>query len=421
MKRLLHDSPWAIRDVRLAGSAQAVTFLAGEVVVVALLLHAYAAGWGSRGTALLLVTAALPVAVGSVLAGPLVDRFSSRLLATGAAAWQALVCAAAAAAAASGAPGWLLVAALLLVQVGQAVAGPTWAALLPELVAREQLARTVGAVHSLVMLLGMAGPLAAGGAVAVGGVPAALGAAAVGYSAVAVFAALTRATRGGAGAPAEPVHVLDGLRFVRGEPVVRTFVVGFVAFVLAVEVVGVVLVLLVRGELGGSELDYGVVGSVMAVGLVVGTLLAGGLGAGRRLVRAAVVGALGMSLALVAGGLAPTVLLLGAAMLLLGVANGLVNVSAQTTMALRVPAERRGRVLGSVSGALRTASVLGLVAGGALGTVLGPRELVVGAGVGGLLVTAWLWRALWWRSDLEPTAPTGPATRPAGAEAELAA
>jgi uncharacterized protein YcfJ len=50
-------------------------------------------------------------------------------------------------------------------------------------------------------------------------------------------------------------------------------------------------------------------------------------------------------------------------------------------------------VLAATSGVLRTASVVGVVGGGLVGTVLGPRELFVAAGVAGLLVSGWLgWR-----------------------------
>ncbi len=409
MKQILRTSLWRERDLRLTGSAQAVVFLCDELLVVALLLHAFAAGWGSPGTALLLATAALPLAVGSVLAGPLVDRVSSRLLAAAAASAQAAVCLATALALVLGAPSWTVVACLLLVQVAQAVAGPTWSALLPGLVPRHRLAEAVGAVQTLVMLLGTAAPVLAGAAVGAGGVPLALTVCAVGFAAVAVLAVRVRTIRGGSHADAEAApRVLDGLRLVRGDAVLRSFVVGFVAFVLAVEVVGVVLVLLVRGDLGGSALDYGLVGTALAAGLVAGNVVASRLGTGRRLVRAAVVGAAGMSVWLVVGGLAPGVLVLAAAMLALGACNGVVNVSAQTTLALRVAPEQRGRVLGTVTGALRTASVVGLAAGGVLGTVAGPRTLVVGAGLAGLLVSVWLWRALWRRTDLDAGTDGGP-------------
>jgi predicted MFS family arabinose efflux permease len=255
------------------------------------------------------------------------------------------------------------------------VAGPTWAALLPSLVPRAELPAAVGAVQGLAMLLGMAGPVVAGASVGLGGVTTALVAAGSCFAAVAVLASCVRTRRDvGALHGGRRPRAGDGLAYLRTEPVLSVLVTGFVAFVLAVELVGVVSVFLVRDRLGADELTYGVLGAVLATGLVGGNLLAGRVRSDR-LLRAVVLGAAGMSLALVAGGLAPGVLPLGVAFLALGLANGIVNTAAQATMAVRVPHEQRGRVLAATSGVLRTASVVGVVGGGLVGTVLGPREL----------------------------------------------
>ncbi len=407
MKRILHDiraSVWRHPDVRIVGAAQALTFLAGEVVVVALLLQAFASGWGTAGTAAVLAVAALPVALGSVLAGPLVDRFSSRTLSMTAAAWQSGACALAALSQVLGASEVWLLAGLLLLQLGQAVAGPTWSALLPSLVPRAELPALMGSVSALVMLLSLLGPVVAGVAVAGGGTSAALLVAAGLLGVVALLGARVGVERPGTTTGEGPAPRLsDGLRFLRDEPVLSALVGGFVAFVLAVEVVGVVLVFLVRGDLQAGELTYGVLTSGIALGLVLGSLLAGRAPAGHAMVRVVVTGAAGMAGALVVAGLAPGVVTLGVALVALGVFNGLVNTGAQTTIALRVPLEQRGRVLAAVVGVLRTASVLGLVLGGAVGGLLEPRTVMVGAGALGLLVALWLWRRLWRSPDTDAT------------------
>jgi MFS family permease len=422
MKRTLQDrrpSVWRHRDLRLAGPSQALTFLAGEIVLVVLILQAFAAGWGTTGTAAVLAVAALPLALGTVLAGPVVDRVSSRRLSVAAAAWQALVCLAMAASQLVDLPAVLLLVGLLLLQLGQAVAGPTWSALLPQLVEREELPAAVGSVQALTMLLGLLGPVVAGVALGLGGVEVALLLAAAVFAAVAVLASQVRTHRRGTAADGvEAPRMLDGLRFLRGEPVLSVLTTGFVAFVLAVEVTGVVLVFLARGDLGASEVAYGVLGSVIALGLVVGNLIGGRVPAGHRMVRAAALGAVGMSVALVAVGLAPAVWLLGIALLALGVFNGVVNTAAQTTMAVRIPVERRGRVLAAVSGLLRTASVIGLVAGGAVGALLEPRVIVVGSGVLGLMVGLWLCLRLWRERVGTPGPATATAIVPAAERAQ---
>lgn len=415
MKHLLRvrsgsTASWRNRDLLRVGVCQSLTFLAGEVVVVALLLQAFAAGWGATGTAAVLVAAALPLSLGTFVAGPLVDRVPSSRLSVTAACWQAGVCAAGAVALQLGTGEVWLLLVLLLLQVGQAVAGPTWSALLPVVVDCEDLPAAVGRVSALVMLVGMLGPVLAGGVMAVGGVAGALVVSAMSLAAVAGLAVGLGAVRPGTasvGAPAP--RMLDGLRFLRRDAVLRVLVAAFVAFVLVVELVGVVLVLLVRGDLGAGEVTYGVLGSVLAVGLVCGTLLVGRVPAGHAVVRAAVVGMVGMGLALLLVGSSRGVVTLGAALLVLGGFNGVANVAAQTTVALRVPPEQRGRVLAAASGLLRTASVLGLLVGGLLGTVVEPRTVVLGAGTAGLLVAAWSASRLW----RPPPDGEGPTAQPA--------
>ena len=59
------------------------------------------------------------------------------------------------------------------------------------------------------------------------------------------------------------------------DPLLRTLILGVCALVLAGEMTNVVEVFLVRGTLGASTLAFGLVGAALAVGVVVGSILAG--------------------------------------------------------------------------------------------------------------------------------------------------
>jgi MFS family permease len=412
MKRIFHKletSVWRHRDLRLVAPARALNFLAAELVLVTLLLLAHDAGWGSAGTAAVLAVSALPLAVGAPLAGLVVDRVDSKVLTVAASTWQAAACLAMALAGGSVA----VLAGLLALQAGQALAGPAWQALVPRVVGADETTRAFGAVQSLSTLLGLLGPGVAGLLFGAVGPEAPLLAAAACFGGVALAAAGVRTRRRpgprAAGSPAP--RPMDGLRLLRRDAVLGPLVVGFVALVLAVELVGVVEVFLVRDDLGAGAAAYGAVGTVMACGAVAGAVLAGRLGGGWTLVRGTLLGCGGISSAVLLGALSPTLLVFAGSALLLGVAQGVLNAAASAVVAERTEDAHRGQVFAALVGSLRTASVVGLVAGGAVGALLEPRAVLALSGVAGLAVTAWTWRRMQLARPAQPV-PAEPVPAP---------
>ena len=101
-------------------------------------------------------------------------------------------------------------------------------------------------------------------------------------------------------------------------------------------------------------------------------------------------GAAIMSLAMLAFGLAPAVLLLVPLAVLAGAGNGMVNVCAATLVMTRTRERMRGRVSAALWAVLNAASVASLAAGGALSAVLDPRQVYLLAGALGGVVTLWM-------------------------------
>src|SRR4051794_18843375 len=153
MKRSFQTSVWRHRDLRIAGGAKALSLLGDEIALVALLLHVHDLGAGARGVTLLLISAAVPTVLLAPWAGRLVDRVDSRTLLVGSAAAQAAVCTALAFAG----PLWLVYLLVVALQAGQAVANPTWQALVPRIVGEPGVGRAIGATQALSTLAAVAG------------------------------------------------------------------------------------------------------------------------------------------------------------------------------------------------------------------------------------------------------------------------
>ncbi len=394
MKRILHiserTSVWRFRDVRIAAPARAFSTLGDEVALVTLLLKVHDDVGSAWGVAALLSSAAAPTVLLAGWAGRLVDTRDSRLLATVSAVWQAACCVALAWAG----PLWLTLALVVVLQAGNAVSGTTWQALVPSMVGEAETGAAVAATQSLTTVAAVAGPPTAGLLVGGVGTGAPLMLDAATFLMLGVAALLVRTRRRPAAATSAGTTTalipLEGLRSVLRDRLLGPLLLGMFVFILFGEVTNVVEVFLVRDALGASSLAYGMVGGATAAGIVVGSLCAGQVRETTRHVRVALTGAAVMAVMLVLAGLAPTVLVMGGAFAVLGVANGALNTSTVTLLLTRTPEQLRGRVLAAVGGAGRACSVGAVAIGGLSGAVLGPRPTFVASGLVTLGVVGWL-------------------------------
>ncbi|HET7855270.1 MAG TPA: MFS transporter [Gaiellaceae bacterium] len=380
MKQMLHDfagrSIWRHRDVRLVLPARAFSAFGDDMTVIVLTLRIFDLGLGPWSITALLVCSALPVVLLARFAGGLVDSMPFRRLAVVTAILQASCCVALSFVG----PVWTTFALVFLLQAGHVVAGPTWQALIPNIADRDELGRVVSSSQAMNTVAMVAAPAVAGLTVAWLGYSAPLlinGATfvALGAAALAVHASRRVAE------PGASDEGPSGTSFsLRSDALLWPLIVGLCVFVLAGEVTNVVEVFLLRGTLGASSAVFGLVGAVLAAGIVVGSLAAGrNTSDASRALRSAFAAG-GLALALVTAGLAPTISVFAAAWLVLGVLNGILNADVNTLLLNRTPESARGRALANVN-AMARASALGAMAlGGIAGTLLGPRATFVTAG-----------------------------------------
>jgi predicted MFS family arabinose efflux permease len=383
MKRTLRslsraDSIWRHRDLRLMLPARALSSFGDDMTLVVLTLRMYEEGFGPWSITALLFCSAFPVVLLAPLAGRLVDSVPFRRLSVTTAIWQALCCLALS----FGGPLWATYALVLLLQGGHVVAGPTWQALIPNIARPDEVGRAVSASQAMNTLAMVAAPAAAGLTVAWLGYSAPLRIDGATFLVLAAVGLAIRASRGRRAEPhAQGEKGARGTSFsLRSDALLWPLIVGLCVFVLAGEVTNVVEVFLLRGTLGASSAAFGLVGAVLAGGLVVGSLAAGRTTSDASRALRAAVAATVLALALLAAGLAPTLSVFAAAWLILGLTNGILNADVSTLVLNRTPEPARGRVLANVN-AMARASALGAMAlGGAAGTLLGPRATFVAAG-----------------------------------------
>jgi MFS family permease len=409
MKHTLHKTPasatavqaaalplWRNRDFLIAGTARFVATAGMGAVVVSVMLHlqnAAAAGQtpvaGPWLVAAYLLCSALPLVLLAPWAGRLADTMDSRTLATASSA----VSAAAVAGMGLGMQYLenylpVLFAMTFLLDAAQAVASPTWQALLPRIVGEDRTPRAMGTMQATIMIAGMAGPAAGGLLSGWGGTGLVFAVASGCYVAMALGALLIRTRRGTASeraGQAKPA-LLDGLRLIRRDGLVWALVLGAMFFIIVGEATNVLEVFLARNELGATETQYGLLSAAFGLGMAAGAAMAGRIRTPRvrlRVLLAAMTGASGF---LVLTGMVPSVELLFAAYTGTGAACGVLNACFGAIAILRIPESGRGQAMAIVGGMTRAVSIGALALGGLLGAVVPVRVSFVFTGAAGALV-----------------------------------
>jgi MFS family permease len=386
MKQSLHISLWSIRDMRLVLAGRTLSFAGDAVALVALMLRVSAEG-GPGALSALLLAFALPSVAAIPVAGRIVDRYDSRTVLVIASLLQA----------AAGA-GTALVHGLVptlafvcVLQLGQAVAGPAWGALIPRIVGEDLVGRATGTGQALSGLAMLAGSAAGGILVGLFGGRTALLVDASTFAALAVVAMLVRTRRRPEpGSAPKTDGVLAGLDVVFADRLLRLIVPGLWAFVVAGEAINVVEVLLVTGDLRLSAQGYGLVIAVQGAGGIAGAWYAGRVSSDVSRTRAVLAGTTAIGAACLAMGSAQVIVQLVLGAIVCGVAVGLLNAATGALVVTRTPEPVRGRVLAGLNGSARAFSVGALVVGGAAGHWLGARGTFLLGGAGCLVVSALL-------------------------------
>lgn len=385
MKALFHvagESPWSVRDFQIAASARTVSFLGDGVALTTLILVMHDLGHGPSSVAWLLIAAALPTVVLAPVAGRVADAVDSRTILT----VTNVISAAAAFGMAATTSAWTLLGLVVVLQAAQAFANPTWAALTPRIVGEERTGRAIGSLQMLSTMALVAGPAVAGLIVGLADARIAFLIDGTTFLVLTGAAVAIRTRRNSAAAGSEPGEEstsrwLAGFHSVRHDAILGPLVLMMVVFVLGAQATNVIEVFLIRDNLHGSSVEYGLADALHGATMLGGVWLAGRWGHESARVRAAVASVLTTAVVMIAAGLAPSLAIVFIAFAVGGVANGALNVSFGTLMILRTPDRLRGRVVAVVGGLTQTCAIIGPALGGVVGGLADPRTLFVSIGL----------------------------------------
>jgi MFS family permease len=386
MKHSLHNdarSLWGYRDMRLVMPARALSFLGDAVTLVALALRIAQGNQPLRLT-VLFTAFALPLFLLAPWAGRIVDEHDSCRVLTVGGSVQVL-----------GSLGLVLapdfttlIAAVVVLQVGQSLTQPGWSTLVPRIVGDAMVGTAMGVGQALSALAGLAG--AAAGGVLYG---------LLGYRgtvlvdtatfAVLILVGLSVRTRRGrrydhaaaqdAGQSARETP-MSGWRYCRTDQVLRLLVPALWLLVVAAEAQTVVEVFLIRNVLGASAVAYGLTGAAFMLGTIAGPLLASHIHHDRTRIIGSSLATAAIGAVLVLIGISPTVWLVGGLLTVGGVCIGAFETWIGTVVLTRPPDHIRGRVEATINGTMRGFTILAMALGGVLGATIGPRATYVACG-----------------------------------------
>ena len=368
---------WAAIALSYAGSGAATT---------ALTLYVQQTRGTGTAVAAFLIASQLPRLLGP-LAGGIADRVDLRTMMFGCDLGQAAVFAAIATLPSFG----ILIALSALTTTLQTSYGPARTAMVPNLVAEDELIPANALLGTATNLYVAVGPLVGGLLFATVGPAAALLVNAATYLG---SAALTSTLPPTPPAP-ETEHeglfaaTATGARFIWADPVLRAVGISICVLVSFLAVDNVAAVFLVRETLGGSAFAYGLIEAVFGVGMLAGSFwILRGSGGGWAAQRLYLLSCAISSLASAGAGVAPSLGTLAAVQAVAGSGNGIQIVASETIIQQRVPRGMIGRVYGFTSSATSLGLGIALAFGGFLVDATSPRTTFLIAAAGGLLVTA---------------------------------
>lgn len=326
----------------------------------------------------------LPMLLLGPYAGVLADRYRKRLILLWAQAAMGVCGLAVGLLVVTGsAELWHVYVAALCLGVASAVDGPARQAFVPELVGREHVSNAVSLNSASFNTARLTGPAIAGVLIEWIGTGPVFLLNAASFAAVLLSLWRIRTSELDAAVPATrgKHQVAEGLRYVRSRPdLVLILVMGGIlgAFGMNFPITNA---LMSTAEFGMGPGEFGLLGSIMAVGTLAGALLAARR-SGPRL-RFLIGGALGLGFFTLVGSLSPSFWLYAAVLIPVGLASITFLNCCNTSIQLSVEPQFRGRVLALYLAVLQGGTALGAPLMGWIGTEFGPRWAVA---VGGVVV-----------------------------------
>jgi MFS family permease len=281
-----------------------------------------------------------------------------------------------------------IVAAGMLVSTIGAFEAPARSSLLPRIVGMERLSRAVP-IHSAVATAAfMTGPALCGFLIASGGPALAYGCDAF-LVTMSILALATLPSGVGeidVGAMSWR-KVLDGIRFVRNQPVVLgCMTLDMLAVIFGGA--GALLPAIARDVLHAGPKEYGILAASADLGAVSATLLLLGMRPVHRVGRVLLGAVLAYGVAMIGFGLARTVPLAMAFYALAGAADGVSVVMRSTAIQLNTPEHLRGRVTSVSTLFIGASNQIGAVESGIVAQLWSAPFAVVSGGAISMLVTA---------------------------------
>jgi MFS family permease len=369
------DSRWS--DVYLAAGARGISVCGDFLAATTLALVLQQTGHGGLAISGLMLAASLPLALVAPLAGRLADRIDSRTLLVVAGLAQAVICLVLAF---TGHP-VLIITLVALLACGLAITQPTNAALVPEMVRPDDLAKASGLTQTAGVLGMLVAPALAGLLVGQAGPRPALLIDAACYLVVAAIAVGIKTRRRGL-----PREAAGNVRWRLRDDRTLTLMVGVLAAsVVGASAINVVELFFIRDTLGASTTVFGLVAASWTGGMLIGTVIFGRMPRHRITVLAVLAAVAGSCLPAMIGATVGNAYWLIPLWVLGGICNGGINVFIMVLVADRTPGEARGRAFAAVGAAVQSAGVIGLLAAGPLVDHFSPRLLLAAAGAAGVL------------------------------------
>lgn len=166
-----------------------------------------------------------------------------------------------------------------------------------------------------------------------------------------------------------------GVKFIFTHPTISFVILAMAAGMFAVSCFGPLIAVYVRDELQATSLAFGIINSLIGVGMIIGTLVISRFAKEVSKTHLALWGLFTMGAFVVVLAAFKTIAAASVGMLGLGIGVIFVIVSAQTLMQGQTPVEMIGRVSSSFMAVLSIAQLVGLVISGSLAQTLGIRTL----------------------------------------------
>lgn len=383
------------REFRLLFGGQLVSFLGSQLTVVAVPVQVYALTRSTLVVGLVSLAQLGPLLVGSLVGGAVADAVDRRRLLRWMQVLLALATVGLAVNASRADPAlWPVVVFSALSAGFGGIERPARAAALPRLVRTEQLSSAYALWQVLIQVGGVAGPALAGLLLS------SFGAATVYWIDVATFAAAWLAVTRlpplppeGGGTRANVASVVEGLRYLKGRPVLQAvFVADINAMVFGMP--RAVFPELADRVFGGGAATAGLLFAAPGAGALVGAVTTGWVAGVRRQGRAVLVAVAAWGAAIALFGLVPWLWLALALLAVAGWADVISAVFRNTILQTVVPDSLRGRLSGVHVAVVTGGPRLGDVESGVVTRLAGPQFAVVTGGLacllGSLAVARWL-------------------------------